>query len=130
MYIHEILYCFLQTSLEPKQNGCIFAGNIFKCVFLNENYCILIIILIRFIPMNLTDIMSINCFRKWLGTEQVTSQIYEPMLTEMHNIIWHQYTAVCKRVIIIDGIVQNCSNSTANALELLQSCTKLSIFMF
>ena len=24
----------------------------------------------------------------------------------------------------IDGLVQDCSNSTANALELLQSCTK------
>ena len=28
----------------------------------------------------------------------------------------------------IDGLVQNCSNSTANALELLQSCTKQSIW--
>ena len=26
----------------------------------------------------------------------------------------------------INGLVQNCSNSIANALELLQSCTKLS----
>ena len=26
----------------------------------------------------------------------------------------------------IDGLVQDCSNSIANALELLQSCTKLS----
>ena len=28
----------------------------------------------------------------------------------------------------IDGLVQDCSSSTANALELLQSCTKPSIF--
>ena len=27
----------------------------------------------------------------------------------------------------IDGLVQDCSNSIANALELLQSCTKPSI---
>ena len=27
----------------------------------------------------------------------------------------------------IDGLVQDCSNSNANALELLQSCTKPSI---
>ena len=27
----------------------------------------------------------------------------------------------------INGLVQDCSNSIANALELLQSCTKLSI---
>ena len=30
----------------------------------------------------------------------------------------------------IDGLVQTCSNSTANALELLQSCTKLLILSF
>ena len=29
----------------------------------------------------------------------------------------------------IDGSVQDCSNSIANALELLQSCTKLSIWI-
>ena len=29
----------------------------------------------------------------------------------------------------VDGFVQDCSNSTANALELLQSCTKPSIYV-
>ena len=28
-----------------------------------------------------------------------------------------------------DGLVQDCSNSFANALELLQSCTKPSIYL-
>ena len=28
----------------------------------------------------------------------------------------------------IDGLVQDCSNSIANALELVQSCTKPSIY--
>ena len=28
----------------------------------------------------------------------------------------------------IDGLVQHCSNSSALAMELLQSCTKLSIY--
>ena len=28
----------------------------------------------------------------------------------------------------IDGLVQDCSNSIANALELLQSCTKPSMY--
>ena len=30
-------------------------------------------------------------------------------------------------IILIGGLVQDCSNSIANALELLQSCTKPSI---
>ena len=32
--------------------------------------------------------------------------------------------------IYFDGLVQECSNSIANALELLQSCTKPSIHVF
>ena len=30
----------------------------------------------------------------------------------------------------IDGLVQDCSNSIAGALELLQSCTKPSIYVY
>ena len=30
--------------------------------------------------------------------------------------------------VYIDGLVQDCSNTSANALELLQSCTKPSIY--
>ena len=30
----------------------------------------------------------------------------------------------------MDGLVQDCSNSSANALELLQSCTKPSIYFY
>ena len=30
----------------------------------------------------------------------------------------------------IDGLVQDCSNSSALAVELLQSCTKPSIYVF
>ena len=32
--------------------------------------------------------------------------------------------------IYIDGLVQDCSNSIANELELLQSCTKPSIYIY
>ena len=32
--------------------------------------------------------------------------------------------------VYIDGLAQDCSNSIANALELLQSCTKPSICLY
>ena len=42
------------------------------------------------------------------------------------------HTISVKKIFIceenIDGLVQYCSNSIANALELLQSCAKLSIY--
>ena len=39
----------------------------------------------------------------------------------------NQLAQVCT-IIHINGLVQDCSNSIANALELLQSCTKPSIY--
>ena len=35
--------------------------------------------------------------------------------------------ALINMILYIDGLAQDCSNSIANALELLQSCTKPSI---
>ena len=43
------------------------------------------------------------------------------LITEV-NVIWSMESKY------IDGLVQDCSNSFANALELLQSCTKPSIW--
>ena len=41
-----------------------------------------------------------------------------PMIWDAMTFMWH----LCNEY--IDGLVQDCSNSIANALELLQSCTK------
>ena len=37
------------------------------------------------------------------------------------------FHCICKGIDPINGLVQDCSNSSANALELLQACTKSSI---
>ena len=36
------------NTLRPEQNGCRFADDIFKCILLNENVCILIEIWLEF----------------------------------------------------------------------------------
>ena len=38
------------NTLRPRQNGCHFADDIFKCIFLNENIWILIKISLKFVP--------------------------------------------------------------------------------
>ena len=52
------------------------------------------------------------------------SHSFMVLLTTLVNIY-----EKCQKLEIydIDGLVQDCSNSIANALELLQSCTKPSI---
>ena len=40
-----ISFCYnIVNTLRPGQDGCHFPGDIFKCIFLNENVCILIAI--------------------------------------------------------------------------------------
>ena len=43
------------------------------------------------------------------------------------NISWKHHVAIHEEG-YVDGLVQDCSNSIANALELLQSCTKSSMY--
>ena len=43
------------NTLRPEQNGCLFADDIFKCIFLKENICILIEISLKLVCYGLTD---------------------------------------------------------------------------
>ena len=43
------------NSSPPGQNGRHFADNIFRCIFVNEKFCILIIISLKFVPKGPID---------------------------------------------------------------------------
>ena len=45
-----LCFLFLVNTLRPRQNGCHFADDIFKCIFLNENVSIAIKISLKFVP--------------------------------------------------------------------------------
>ena len=49
------LGCLSINSSPPGQNGCHFADNIFICIFVNEQICILIHIPLKFLPKDLID---------------------------------------------------------------------------
>ena len=46
-FLHALVYF---NTLRPRQNGCHFADDIFKCIFLNENIWTLIKISLKFVP--------------------------------------------------------------------------------
>ena len=56
------------NSSPPGENGRHFADNIFRCIFVNENFCILIKISLKFVPKGPID-KTPHWFRYWLGTE-------------------------------------------------------------
>ena len=43
------------THPPPRQNGHHFAGDIFRCIFVNDKFCILIEISLKFVPYGLVD---------------------------------------------------------------------------
>ena len=43
------------NTLRPRQNGRYFPDDIFQRIFLNENFCILIKILLKFVPKGSID---------------------------------------------------------------------------
>ena len=49
---------FFLNSSPPGQNGCHFADDIFRCIFLNENFCILFKISLKFVPKGPIDNIS------------------------------------------------------------------------
>ena len=48
-------YSVLLTQFPPGQNGHRFADDIFWCIFVNEKFCILIEISLKFVPKGPTD---------------------------------------------------------------------------
>ena len=75
-------------TMKPEQHGRHFAADIFKCIFLNENFCILIEIWLRLVPEGLIDnksalvqVMACRLF----GDKPLP----ESMLTKVCGIIWH-----------------------------------------
>ena len=48
--------CWMEVnSSSTGQNGHLFADNIFRCIFVNEKFCILIKILLKFVPQDPVD---------------------------------------------------------------------------
>ena len=88
---------------------------------MNENYCICIEISLKSVPRSLVDNNN-ACLTQpqWDKTLQTLNSNQVPT-SVIYVIVFVCYWYH------IDGLVQDCSNSIANALELLQSCTKPSI---
>ena len=76
------------THLPPRQKSFHFA-DIFKCISMNEKFCISILISLNlFERVQLT--VSQQWFKQWLGGEQATSHY----LNRCCPVHWHIYTAL------------------------------------
>ena len=75
------------NSSPPGQNGCHFADNIFRCIFVNEKFCILIKISLKFVPKGpiWSSIGSDN------GLAPIQRQVI--IWTNTDKIHWHIHAA-------------------------------------
>ena len=98
-------------SSPPGQNGRHFADDIFRCIFMKEKFCVLI----------KTSINMMKEFKLWYADKTfiLPSYLYN------RNPYVHSLSL---NLHCINGSVQNCDNSIANALELPQSWAKPQIW--
>ena len=108
------------NTLRLRQNGRHFPDDIFKWIFFNENVWILIKISLKFVPKG--PINKIPAGDKPLSEPMMVSLLTHICVTQpqwvkkktlQHYISGH-----------IDGLVKDCSISSALAMEILQFCTK------
>ena len=78
------LTCVHINTLRPRQDGCQFPGDIFKCIFLNENISISIAILLKFVPKgpinNIPALVQIMAWRR-LGDKPLSETMMVSLLT-------------------------------------------------
>ena len=127
----------LVNTWRPRQNGRHFPDDIFKCIFFNENVWIVIKISLKFVPKgpinDISALVQIMAWRRSLPEPMLVS-----LLTHICTTLPDWVNSLCvksfgRHVFMnmhFDGLVQDCSNSSALAVGLLQSCTKPSIYTF
>ena len=78
------------NSSPPGQNGRLFADDIFRCIFVNEQFCFFIKISLKFVPKSPIDnnpaLVKIMAWHR-IGDKPLS----EPMLTYFH---WRIYVAL------------------------------------
>ena len=78
------------NSSPPGQNGRHFADDIFKCIFMNEKFCILIRISLKFVPKDPVDNKS-ALVQVMAGRRTGNKLLLEPMPTQFTDAyMWHK----------------------------------------
>ena len=115
--------CSLRT-LGPRQNGRHFPDDIFKCIFLNENLWILIMISLKFVPdgpiNNIPPLVQIMAWRR-PGDKPLSEPVMFSLLTNI-CVTWPQWVkdtsqwlsakrycgvkCLCIMIDTLDGLVQ------------------------
>ena len=86
---HKIhLECHFSWS-SPRQNGRHFADDIFRCIFLNQKFCILFKISLTFVPSDKNPVLvSIMAWRR-IGDKP----LFKPILTQFSDLLGHPHPA-------------------------------------
>ena len=80
--------------IPPWKNGCHFADDILKCIFINEKFCILIKISFKFVPRVLIDNkVALVQVMAWRRTGD--RPLPEPMLIQFTDAYMRHLGEIC-----------------------------------
>ena len=75
-------HCTVTSCLTPGQNGRHFADDILRCIFVNEKFCVLIEISLKFVPKGPID-NNPELVQKMAWRRIGVGTLSEPMLTQL-----------------------------------------------
>ena len=73
-----MVYAISINTLRLRQNGCHFTDDVFKCIFLNENFQIVNNMSLKCVPQGLIDNISLVLVLGWC--QSGNKPLYEPMM--------------------------------------------------
>ena len=123
----EQKYNFAVNPSRPRQTGSHFSDDIFKCIFLNKNIWILIIILLNFVPKgpinNIPALVQITAWR-CSGDEPLSESM---MVRSLMHICFtqHQWVNALENFFSINWSFNEAKDGTTNTnkVELHLPCT-------
>ena len=75
------------NTMRPRRNGHRFIDNVSKCIFLNENICIMIIISLKYVPEDqINNVPALAQIMAWCrpGDKPLSEPMMESLLKHIH----------------------------------------------
>ena len=124
-------HLFQFNTLRPRQNGCLFADDIFKRFFFNENVWISIKLSLTFVPRspinNIASLVEIMAWRR-SGDKPLSELMMVSLLTHICVTRPQWVKAKCHSIVLLKMLWKGLSRVLINAISVINAWSPIRIF--